>query len=54
MGQAHIRLFVDHPEAIPVKEGMTPVPMKFDAEVLSALNPGANRRGLYKVRNAQP
>jgi hypothetical protein len=37
MGQAHIRLFVDHPEAIPVKEG-TPVPMKFDAEVLSALN----------------
>jgi hypothetical protein len=41
MGQAHIRLFVDHPEAIPVKEGMTPVPMKFDAEVLSALIPGA-------------
>lgn len=41
VGQAHIRLFIDHPDAVPVKIGMTPVPMKYDAEVLSALIPGA-------------
>jgi hypothetical protein len=50
MGQAHIRLFVDHPEAIPVKEGMTPVPAKLMRKCFST--PPARR--VYSTRNAQP